>query len=44
MKIMPSHGKGYTVNQEMPFASNFFFNDLIISSLSLDEYVLRTHI
>ena len=42
MKIMPSHGKGYAINQEIPFVSNFFFNNLVISSLSLEEFVLRT--
>ena len=41
MKIMPSHGKGYAINQELPFVSNFFINNLVISSLSLEEFVLR---
>ena len=41
MKIMSSHGKGYAINQELPFVSNFFINNLVISSLSLEEFVLR---
>ena len=38
---MPSHGKGYAINQELPFVSNFFINNLVISSLSMEEFVLR---